>query len=67
MSDLLCCRVGTLATDKTASAKTDDIISQAARMSRKRGRIVLVGFVGRRGSFSWYAISIFSTTHQITL
>ena len=30
----------------TASAKTDDIISQAARMSRKRGRIVLVGVVG---------------------
>jgi predicted dehydrogenase len=30
----------------TASAKTDDIISQAARMSRKRGRIVLVGIIG---------------------
>ena len=30
----------------TASAKTDDIISQAARMSRKRGRIVLVGVIG---------------------
>ncbi|WP_247237675.1 bi-domain-containing oxidoreductase [Telluribacter sp. SYSU D00476] len=30
----------------TASAKTNDIISQAARMSRKRGRIVLVGVVG---------------------
>lgn len=30
----------------TASAKTDEIISQAARMSRKRGRIVLVGVVG---------------------
>jgi len=30
----------------TASAKTSDIISQAARMSRKRGRIVLVGVVG---------------------
>ena len=30
----------------TASAKSDDIISQAARMSRKRGRIVLVGVIG---------------------
>jgi predicted dehydrogenase/threonine dehydrogenase-like Zn-dependent dehydrogenase len=30
----------------TASAKTDEIISQAARMSRKRGRIVLVGVIG---------------------
>ena len=30
----------------TASAKGDDIISQAAQMSRKRGRIVLVGVVG---------------------
>lgn len=30
----------------TASAKTNDIISQAARMSRKRGRIVLVGVIG---------------------
>ena len=30
----------------TASAKTDDIISQAANMSRKRGRIVLVGVIG---------------------
>ncbi|GAA4406119.1 bi-domain-containing oxidoreductase [Nibrella viscosa] len=30
----------------TASADTDDLISQAARMSRKRGRIVLVGVVG---------------------
>ena len=30
----------------TASAKSDEIISQAARMSRKRGRIVLVGVVG---------------------
>lgn len=29
----------------TASAKDDSIISQAARMSRKRGRIVLVGVV----------------------
>ena len=30
----------------TASAKGDDIISQAARMSRKRGRIILVGVIG---------------------
>jgi len=30
----------------TASAKTDEIISQAARMSRKRGKIVLVGVIG---------------------
>ena len=30
----------------TASAKTNDIISQAANMSRKRGRIVLIGVIG---------------------
>jgi predicted dehydrogenase/threonine dehydrogenase-like Zn-dependent dehydrogenase len=30
----------------TASAKTNDIISQAARMCRKRGRVILVGVVG---------------------
>jgi len=30
----------------TASAKTDEIVHQAAQMSRKRGRIVLVGVVG---------------------
>jgi predicted dehydrogenase/threonine dehydrogenase-like Zn-dependent dehydrogenase len=30
----------------TASAKTNDIISQSAQMSRKRGRIVLVGVIG---------------------
>ena len=30
----------------TASTKTDELIAQAARMSRKRGRIVLVGVVG---------------------
>jgi len=30
----------------TASAKGNEIISQAARMSRKRGRIILVGVVG---------------------
>ena len=30
----------------TASAKTNEIISQAAEMSRKRGRIVLVGVIG---------------------
>lgn len=30
----------------TASNKSNDIISQAARMSRKRGRIILVGVIG---------------------
>ncbi len=30
----------------TASSKTNDIIHQAAQMSRKRGRIVLVGVIG---------------------
>lgn len=30
----------------TASSKTNDIISQSAQMSRKRGRIVLIGVVG---------------------
>lgn len=30
----------------TASNKSDEIISQAAQMSRKRGRIVLVGVIG---------------------
>lgn len=30
----------------TATAKNNDIISQAAKMSRKRGRIVLVGVIG---------------------
>jgi len=30
----------------TASTKSNDVISQAARMSRKRGRIILVGVVG---------------------
>lgn len=30
----------------TASAKNDDLVSQAARMSRQRGRIVLIGVVG---------------------
>lgn len=30
----------------TASAKTDEIIAQAAHMSRKRGRIILVGVIG---------------------
>ena len=30
----------------TASAKSDDIVHQAAQMCRKRGRIVLVGVVG---------------------
>lgn len=30
----------------TASAKTDEIVSQAAKMSRKRGKIILVGVIG---------------------
>ncbi|HRI19366.1 MAG TPA: bi-domain-containing oxidoreductase [Panacibacter sp.] len=30
----------------TASAKGDELISQAAQMSRKRGRIILVGVIG---------------------
>ncbi|MEY2922391.1 MAG: hypothetical protein RL108_1013 [Bacteroidota bacterium] len=30
----------------TASTKTDEIISQSAKMSRKRGRIILVGVIG---------------------
>lgn len=30
----------------TASTKSDDVISQAAQMSRQRGRIVLVGVIG---------------------
>ena len=30
----------------TASAQTDEIIHQAAQMSRKRGRVVLVGVIG---------------------
>ncbi len=30
----------------TASAKDDSIVSQAAQMSRKRGRIILVGVIG---------------------
>lgn len=38
----------------TASAKTDDIIHEAAQMSRKRGRIILIGVIGldiRRDDF----------------
>lgn len=38
----------------TASTKSNDVISQAAQMSRKRGRIVLVGVIGldiNRGDF----------------
>jgi predicted dehydrogenase/threonine dehydrogenase-like Zn-dependent dehydrogenase len=30
----------------TASAKSNDVISQSAQMSRKRGRIILVGVIG---------------------
>lgn len=38
----------------TASTKTDEVIHQAAEMSRKKGRIVLVGVIGlglRRDDF----------------
>lgn len=38
--------VGSDAVIITASNKSNDIIAQAAKMSRKRGRIVLVGVVG---------------------
>lgn len=38
--------VGSDAVLITASAKSNEIVSQAARMSRKRGRIILVGVVG---------------------
>lgn len=38
--------VGVDAVIITASAKTDDIMHQAAQMCRKRGKIVLVGVVG---------------------
>lgn len=39
-------RVGADAVLITASSSSDDVIKQAAQMSRKRGRIVLVGVVG---------------------
>lgn len=38
--------VGADAVIITASSKSDEIISQAAKMSRKRGRIILVGVIG---------------------
>lgn len=38
--------VGTDGVVITASAKNNDIISQAAQMSRKRGRIILIGVIG---------------------
>lgn len=38
--------IGTDGVIITASAKTDEIIAQAAQMSRKRGRIILVGVIG---------------------
>lgn len=38
--------VGADAVIITASTKSNDVISQAAQMSRKRGRIVLVGVIG---------------------
>ncbi len=48
------CEQGVDAAIITASAKTDDIVHQAAESCRKRGRIVLVGVVGlnlRRSDF----------------
>ena len=42
----LTARVGADAVIITASAKNNDIMSQSAQMSRKRGRIILVGVVG---------------------
>lgn len=39
-------QVGADAVIVTASTKSDELISQAAQMSRKRGRIVLVGVIG---------------------
>jgi len=39
-------RIGADGVIITASAKTDEIISQSAKMSRKRGRIILVGVIG---------------------
>jgi predicted dehydrogenase/threonine dehydrogenase-like Zn-dependent dehydrogenase len=38
--------IGTDAVIITASTKSNDVISQSARMSRKKGRIVLVGVIG---------------------
>lgn len=38
--------VGADAVIITASSKSDEIISQAAKMSRKKGRIILVGVIG---------------------
>jgi predicted dehydrogenase/threonine dehydrogenase-like Zn-dependent dehydrogenase len=40
------CNLGADAVIITASNKTNEIISQSAKMSRKRGRIILVGVVG---------------------
>ncbi len=39
-------RIGADAVIITASSKSNDIISQSAKMTRKRGRIILVGVVG---------------------
>lgn len=46
--------VGADAVIITASTKSNDVISQSAQMSRKRGRIVLIGVIGldiQRGDF----------------
>jgi predicted dehydrogenase/threonine dehydrogenase-like Zn-dependent dehydrogenase len=39
-------QIGTDGIIITASNKSDDIIAQAAQMSRKRGRIILIGVIG---------------------
>ncbi|WP_235299295.1 bi-domain-containing oxidoreductase [Portibacter marinus] len=47
--DSVLARTGNIGADAvliTASSKSNDIISQAAQMSRQRGRIVLVGVIG---------------------
>ncbi|MFM2361118.1 MAG: hypothetical protein RLZZ316_20 [Bacteroidota bacterium] len=46
--------VGADAVIITASTKSNDVISQSAQMSRKRGRIILIGVIGldiQRGDF----------------
>ena len=44
--DSLTKQIGADAVLITASTKSDEVISQAAQMSRKRGRIVLIGVIG---------------------
>ncbi|MFN9998476.1 MAG: zinc-dependent alcohol dehydrogenase, partial [bacterium] len=44
--DNLTKQIGADAVLITASTKSDEVISQAAQMSRKRGRIILIGVIG---------------------